>query len=250
MIRSSVCAALAIAAAAGSASAQNNYYLRSVNGDAWGGQGNQAAMNVAFGQGNYLIDSYETLNMGQVFGPNTDLIYIDGGNGNASSFKAFFAKNQAAIENWVSAGGCLFANSAGWYESQINIGFNNTIINGQVYDAQFNAVDPAHQVFNGPFNPSGPSYTGNYASHGYISGGQGLTAIGQNGSGQASLVDFFYGNGHVLVGALTDPEQWWQPQPNAINVRANMLAYTCRVPAPGAAALLGVSGLLAARRRR
>jgi hypothetical protein len=247
MVKVTVCAALALAAGA---SAQNNYYVRSVNGDAWGCGGNQAAMDVAFGQGNYLIESYETMNIGQVFGPNTDLVYIDGGNGNATSFKNFFNANKGAIEAWVDAGGCLFANAAGWYESQINIGFNNTIINGNNYSPNFNAVDANHPVFNGPFTPAGPSYSGNYASHGYISGGPGFTAIGQNGAGQPSLVDFWWGSGHVMVGALTDPQCWWSPQPNAVNVRANMLAYTCRIPAPGAAALLGIGGLIAARRRR
>jgi hypothetical protein len=250
MKKTSMCVALAIAAAAGSASAGNMYYVRSVAGDAWGGTGNEQAMDIAFGNGNWQTDTYETLNVGNVFGPGTDLVYIDGGNGNATSFKNFFAANSKAIENWVSAGGCLFANSAGWYESQINIGFNNTIINGLTYDPVFNAVDPSHPIFNGPATPAGPSYSGNYASHGYISGGQGLTALGKNGAGQASLVEFYSGGGHVLVGALTDPALWWQPQPNSVNVRANMLSYLCRIPSPGAAAMLGAGGLMAFRRRR
>lgn len=250
MLKTSMCAALAIAAAAGSASAQSHYYLRSVNGDAWGCGGNEAAMDVAFGQGNYAIDSYETLNMGKVFGPNTECIYIDGGNGNATSFKNFFAANSGAIENWVSGGGSIFINSAGWYEPQINVGFKNTIINGQAYDPVFTVSDPTGPIAAGPYQPAGTNYTGNYASHGFISGGPGFTVLGTNSSGQASLVDFFWGGGHVLVGALTDPQCWWQPQPNSINARANMLTYTCRIPAPGAAGLLGVAGLIAARRRR
>lgn len=250
MMKSSVCAALAIAAVAGSASAGNDYYLRSINGDAWGGTGNEQAMDIAFGQGNYLIDTYETLNVGTVFGKDTDCIYIDGGNGNATSFKNFFAANKTAIENWVAAGGNLFANSAGWYESQINIGFNNTIINGLTYDNVFTAVDPNGPIAAGPAQPAGTNYSGNYASHGYITSGQGITALGKNGAGQTSLAELFFGNGHVLVGALTDPALWWQPQPNSVNARANMLTYMCRVPAPGTAALLGIGGLVATRRRR
>jgi hypothetical protein len=250
MIRNSVCAALAIAAAAGSASAQNTYYIRSVNGDAWGCGGNQAAMDVAFGPGNWGTLSYETLNVGQTFSDDTSCVYIDGGNGNATSFKNFFATNPTAIENWVAGGGSIFINAAGWYESQINVGFQNTIINGNTYDNVFHVPDAGGPIAAGPFQPAGQNYTGNYASHGFISGGPGLTTLGENGAGQASLVDFFWGGGHVVVGALTDPQCWWQPQPNAINVRANMLNYMCRIPAPGSVALLGVGGLVALRRRR
>jgi len=250
MKRTLTCAALAIAAAAGSTTAGTPYYIRSVNGDAWGGNGNEQAMDIEFGNGNYQIASYETLNVGQVFSNNTSLVYIDGGDGNATSFKQFFAANHTAIENWVSAGGCLFANAAGWYETQINLGFQNTIINAPVYDPTFNAADPNNPIWSGPHTPAGTSFSGNYASHGYISGGPSPTTLGKNGQGQPSLVMFDWGQGNVMVGALTDPALWWQPQPNAVNVRANMLDYLCRVPAPSSAALLGLGGLVASRRRR
>jgi hypothetical protein len=234
--------AVTLLACAAGAAAQDKYYLRSQNGDAWGQNGNDLAMDAAFGAGNWIEDAYETINFANVFDAGTELIYIDGGNGNANSFKAFVEGNIGAIENWVAAGGCLFLNAGTWYGVSIDTGFGGTSINGGAYQVQFDAINPAHPIFSGvPAN-----FTGNSASHNSVTGG---TPIANGELGQTSLAEFAWGSGGVLLGGLTD-SNFWSPQPDAVTVRANMLMYVCRIPAPGAGALLGIGGLVALRRRR
>ena len=42
------------------------------------GTTNETTMNTAFGQGNWQLGHFETINVAQVFGPGTCTIFIDG----------------------------------------------------------------------------------------------------------------------------------------------------------------------------
>ena len=70
-----------------------------------------------------------------------------------------------------------------------------------------------------------------------------------DGFGDSVLAELSWGSGGVLVGGMTAP-QFHDPDPDSINLHANIIAYTTTVPAPGALALLGLGGLAFRRRRR
>ena len=73
---------------------------------------------------------------------------------------------------------------------------------------------------DGPF-ATGTSYTGNSASHNYITGGG--TALIKTESGEASLTEKDYGTGSVMLGGLTASD-FWQSSEGAKKLRANMFA--------------------------
>lgn len=239
--------ALVVVASAGAALAANDhYYLRSQSGYAWGATGENQAMDIAFGPGNWIDDAYETANLGAVFSANTDSVFIDGGDGNGGSFKSFIEANHQVLQDWVFNGGCLFLNAATWGES-IDCGFGGVNLE-YGYFGDWYASDPNHYILTGPAQPTATYIAGGSASHNRVTG-PGLTVLSTDGFGDTSLADMTYGSGHVMFGGLTDPSFWYGDPTAALNVRANMFTY-CPIPTPGAVGLLGLAGLTAARRRR
>lgn len=245
-MKSSITALLVLACAGSALAAGDHYYMRSINGDAWGQNGERTAMDIAFGAGNWIDQPYETANLGAVFSSNTDSVFIDGGDGNGTSFKTFVESNRSTLENWVAQGGCLFLNAATWGDS-IDCGFGGVNIE-YGYFGDYYASDPNHYITTGPAQPTATYIAGSSASHNRITG-PGLTTLATIADGTVSLAEMPYGAGHVMFGGLTDPNFWFGDTTAALNVRANMFSY-CPIPSPGAGALLGLAGLAATRRRR
>ena len=82
---------------------------------------------------------------------------------------------------------------------------------------------PAHPVFNGPFTPITTSFTGGSFSHASVHGG-GISPILLDDTGDASLAELRWGLGAAPFGGMTT-DNFHQPQPEAANLRANILAY-------------------------
>lgn len=245
------CATLVVLAGAAGAFAQTHYYATGWN-DPWFNQTNDAAMNTAFGNGNWSKQNFNTMNVQQVFSKQTECVFIDGGDSNAIDLANFLGANLPLIENWVAGGGGLFLNAAPNVGGDINFGFGGVkLLFNPPYnhgDSTFNAVNGGDAIWNGPFTPCGTAFTGSFSHHATLTGG-GTTPLAVDSRGENPLVDLYWGSGHVVFGGLTT-DNFWNPQPNAANLKANILSYACRVPTPGAGALLGLGGLIVTRRRR
>lgn len=263
------CVVLAAAVAAGvglwcgDVSAGPVVYVRSSLGQPWSQSTNETAMDRVFGSGNWSDLRYETLSPAAVFSAATPFAYLEGGDNNANALKAFLTANQAAIQSWVNAGGRLLVNAAPNEGGNIGLGFGVTLnYNGNATSgSQAAAVNPGDPVFAGPFGPAGPAYTGTFFSHAFLTGG-GLTPWLTDEFNRTVLGGLSSGAGSVVFGGLTT-DNFHSPQPNAANLRANVIAFASGaatrlndprdVPEPATWAVfaaVGFVGGLAGRQRK
>jgi hypothetical protein len=133
----------------------------------------------------------------------------------------FLNANRTLMENWVSNGGVLYLNSAGWTTSVV-YGFGGVQAVLYPTSANGNAVNPAHPIFNGPFLPAGTAFTGGSLAHDHIVGGS--TSPIMTGQAGVLLSETAWGSGWVIFGGLT-ASNFWSPIPNNANLMANILAY-------------------------
>ncbi len=198
-------------------------YLRSAIGLPWSSAANETQMDRVFGPGNWQDLRYEAAKSETLFSPHTAFIFMEGGDNNAAALKTFLDANIATIQNWVSAGGRLFLNAAPSQGGSISFGFGITL-NFPDFTSAAAAALPTHPIFNGPFTPVGTSWTGTAFAHASISGPS-LTSLIQNSSnGRTVLAEMAYGKGKILFGGMT-VDSFDSPQPEAQNLRANILAY-------------------------
>ena len=234
--------------AVGSANAANVY--QNAGTDAWETDGNEQAMDLAFGAGNWALNSGYTMT---AFTGN-GLLYLDGGANNDIALNNFLSSNMAQIQQYVFDGGHLFINSAGW-NTDVNMGFGGVVATLEPsYTfassvATVNAAGVAAGLTNGGITSN---YTAYYFSHDIITGGTGLTSF-IDGSAGAILAGMNYGTGFVMFGGQTDPT-FHLPDFEAITLRANELKYVAApsaVPVPGAVWLFasGLLGLGALRKK-
>jgi hypothetical protein len=244
--------AVSVLVCCGMAQASNPVLLRPLGDDQWGQGGHVNAMNDVFGNGMWQDLRWENINPKDVFSANNDCIFIEGGNSGADKMETFINSNQALIENWVASGGRLLINSAPNVGDGMSLGFGGVQLNYWDGDGAGVAVDLSHPVYDGPYGTAGGFLNGSSWNHASVTGG-GISPITLNsGNGNPNLAELPWGGGHVLFGGLTldffySHGSWTQPDSNVYF--KNLLAYTC-VPTPGAASLLGLAGLAAARRRR
>jgi uncharacterized repeat protein (TIGR01451 family) len=199
-------------------------YLRSAAGAPWGSTANETAMDRVFGAGNWQDLRYETINPGVVLSPVSTFIFMEGSDFTALELQGFLITNMVAIQNWVTNGGSLFLNAAPNEGSGMSFGFGGVTLTYPDFVSTGIAVVPAHPIFNGPFTPVGTNWSGTYFAHATVSGG-GLAALIQNtASSTIVLGEKNYGAGHVLFGGMTT-DNFHSPQPEASNLRANILAY-------------------------
>ena len=159
-----VTGALAAAAMAAPASAADIIYMTGTS-NPWGNTANNAAMNTAFGAGNY-----QTANGFNVsaFDGTYDFVYLDGGDGISGEFDAFLAANVALIESFVNGGGTVFLNAARWTNPTLDLGFGTQLI-GEEYSN--NAALTADGIAAGlGANGAGTAWTGTYFSHDVVTG--------------------------------------------------------------------------------
>lgn len=235
---------LAAVGTATAALAQDVYYVDSGT-PPWGMPDYALAMDNVFGAGNWTGATYG-IDPNTLLSDSTSFIYLEGSDSSANELSAFLGANLGALENWVAGGGTLYMNAAPNEGGNINFGFGTTgvLLTYPSFSAEGHAVDPNHPVFDG----IATSYTGNSFGHATLSGGD-ISPIIENESGLTVLAEKGWGDGGVVFGGMTAPF-WQDPQPDSQILLENILGYTTGLPAPGAAVLLGLGGLVAARRRR
>ena len=220
--------------------AQGVAYIHDQSGNPWGANSYNVEMDAVFGPGNWQNVTFQGVNANTLFSASNCFIYADGGASSDIGMSNFFASNQVLIQNWVTNGGHLFANSAGWY-NDVPVGFGGVVLflgpggcgncaNGSP-TASITAGQNAHPIFVGPNVPIGTNWTGNYYSHDCINGPSGTQLITGSGGNTKILTELNYGGGKVFFGGMTS-SQFHAPSPNAINVKKNMLAYMvpCQPP--------------------
>lgn len=228
-----------------------NFYVRSTVGSPWGVDTNEQAMNLAFGAGGWNQAFFETTNAASLFSAANQFVYLEGGDSNADELETFLTANLSTIQSWVSAGGSLFVNAAPNEGNGMSYGFGGVTLNYPDFGSSVSAVDASHPIFNGPFGTT-TSFTGNAFAHATVTGG-GITSLIKNEFGGSVLAELLYGNGIALFGGMTTTN-FQQPNPQALNLRANIIAYGANYGAtaiPTPALLPGLIGMgIAAMRKR
>ncbi len=200
------------------------YYIRSNTNNPWGQVTNEAAMDAAFGAGNWTQAFFETLVMGTVFSPGTNFVFLEGSDGGANELNTFLTTNLAAIEAWVNGGGKLILNAAPNEGSNINFGFGGTTLVYTDFSGNVAAVDPLHPAFVGPLTPTATAMSGTSYGHATISGTGYTNILLDSADSGVVLAEKDWGAGLVIVGGMTTTN-WHSPSPQAFNFRANLFNY-------------------------
>jgi hypothetical protein len=224
--------AVSLTPLAGTLLGQAAYVRSGVGGEPWGINDNRTAMDRVFGAGNWNDLQYETIDPAALFSPAVHFIFMEGSDANANALNTFITANMGTMQSWVSNGGSLFINAAPNEGGNINLGFGVTLnFNLSYTTASFGgtAALPLNPIFNGPFQPVGTAWTGSYFGHATITGA-GVTPLIIDTSTSATILgEMNVGLGHVLFGGMTQPT-FHTPQPQAQNLRANILAYGNTTP--------------------
>lgn len=228
------------------AQAQTAAYIRGAS-QPWGESTNESAMDLAFGAGNW---SNLTMSGGVApFLPAAGykFIFLEGGDGTATELNNYLTANRTQIEAFVSAGGRLLLNSAPNQGGNIDFGFGGVMLTYPGFSRSVVAANASHPVFLGPLGPVVTSYTGSSFGHAVV--GPSINAIiigapGDGAAGQTVLGEKTFGSGCVMLGGMTT-DNFHAPQPDAHNLRANILSYGaagCRATAPTKAVPVPLGG--------
>jgi hypothetical protein len=201
-------------------------YIRGASAP-WDRSTNEAAMDAAFGAGNW--DDLRMADGAGPFAPGAHtFIFLEGGDDTAIELSNFLAANKTAIENFVNGGGALLLNSAPNQGSNIDFGFGGVTLTYPSFTGTVTAVDATHPIFIGPFTPVVTDYTGGWFGHAIVGGGVTPLIIGAPGddsAGETVLGEMAFGSGLVMFGGMTT-DNYHSPQPEAANLLANIVTYT------------------------
>jgi MYXO-CTERM domain-containing protein len=222
---------LAGVSAVASSAAADVYYLSLTGTSPWGGSTDAAAMDLAFGAGNWSGVALPSVTLSTVFARGNPFVWIEGGNGAADETEAFLNTNRATIEAWVTAGGGLFLNAAPNEGDGMSLVFGRTLVYPD-FGGTATPVNTGNAIWNGPFFPGTATMTGGSFAHASILGaGTGL--LQDEGGGNFELLTFDTGTGRVALGGLTSTN-FWTPTDRALNLRANVLRHVSDRDADGA----------------
>jgi MYXO-CTERM domain-containing protein len=199
-------------------------YVRSSVAAPWGVSTNETAMDTVFGAGAWDDLRFETVDPDTLFSPSYQFVWLEGSDSNADELNAFFTANQTAIEDWVNNGGTLFMNAAPNEGGNMDWGFGGITLTYPIYSASGHASDGSHPIWNGPNLPVSQNFTGNSYAHASISGAGPIPVIESDAGGDPQVAEMDWGSGHVMFGGLTT-DNFWSPQPDCANLRANIVAY-------------------------
>ena len=189
----------------------------------WNSNTYASTMDAVFGVGNWDRFDFNVI-ASTVFSRNYRFVYVDGGDFAGNLFNTFVGNNRGLLESWVTCGGRLLLNAAPNIGGNINLGFGGVQI---IYPSFTPSViqASAHDIFNGPFLPTGSNYTGNFFGHSIVGPPTMKTIIRENGGTNAAvLAESFWGGGIVMFGGMTSTN-FHGPQPNATNLKQNILSY-------------------------
>lgn len=202
-------------------------YSNTTGGEPWFTTNNSTAMTTVFGAEGVGWNRafYETLDPLSVFSSDNCFVFMEGSDGHAAELESFLAANGTTIENWVASGGKLLLNAAPNEGDGMSFGFGGTSLIYAYFTSNATALDPGHPIFNGPYTPAGTDYSGTSFGHARVTG-TGLTNLMEDlfGPGNIVLAEKAWGDGHVMFGGMTT-DNWHDPDPNAANLRANIIAY-------------------------
>jgi len=205
-------------------------YLRSQVGTPYGTMSNEALMEQVFGLNGWDDARFETVDPSFVFAPNRPVIFMDGSDNGAQEMEDFLNANRARMEAWVTAGGSIFLNASPNEGDGMSMGFGVNLFYGDFADSAV-AVSANHPMLLGPYLPVGTQWQGFSFSHASVSGSGLLPILINPFSESFILAEKSFGAGHVLVGGM-NPVDFHSPNPEASNLRANMLAYCLALYAP------------------
>lgn len=216
-------------------------YLYSANANSpWSNTTNNAAMDAAFGAGAWDLLRFETVNVVNLLADH-DTLFLDGSDRNADELEAFLNVNLSLLEAWVAQGNSLFINAAPNEGNGMNLGFGGVVLRYSDSSNSGSIVDTAHPIFQGPSTPVIATYFGSSFTHASVSGG-GITHLVNDNTGDAVLAELRWGRGTVLFGGMTTTN-FHSPQPQASNLRSNILAYAAsQVQAGGAYSFQAAAG--------
>ncbi len=218
----------------------------------WGVSANEAAMDQAFGAGNWA-----DLRMADGAGPfqvdsGFRFIFLEGGDVTANELNTYLQTHRAQIENFVSAGGALLLNAAPNQGGNIDFGFGGVELIYPAFSNNVVAADPNHPVFLEP-EPVATAFSGSFFGHAILGNGLNPILIGAPGDDQAGeivLGEMTFGNGRVLLGGMTT-HNFHAPGADAATLRANIIVHAADgaevTPPPPALAvpIFGLPGLIA-----
>ena len=234
-------------------------YLRDQAAEPWDEETNDQAMQMVFGD-NWEEEFFQTVDTGTgsggLFASSVRFIYLDGGDAGADELEAFLAAHEAALKAFTDRGGRLFLNSAPNEGDGMSYDGRQLAYDGATtFTSAVGAADPTHPIFAGPSTPVTTEYTGSSFAHA-VWQGTGLTPLilGHQNDDASDPLDpnrivlAQYRNscsGVTLLGGMTTTN-FHNPQPEALNLRANMIAYAANTPFDTCAPTSASSGCVSA----
>jgi hypothetical protein len=192
----------------------------------WGSTSNEQAMDMVFGVGNWSDLRFSTVDPSALFSGGTSFVFLEGSDGCANQLDTFLQSHLGLIENWVLTGKGLFLNAAPNVGGNINFGFGGVTLIYPDFGDSGTAWNTGHPIWNGPW--SAPlEFSGNSYAHASIQNNSPYSVepiILDTWDGSYDLVELHGWNGRVMFGGLTTAN-WWSPQPQSQNLRANIIAY-------------------------
>ncbi len=202
-------------------------YSNVTGGEPWFSTSNTTAMTAVFGAEGVGWNRafFETVDPLAVFNSENCFVFLEGSDGFAIELENFLTANMTTIENWVASGGKLLLNAAPNEGDGMSFGFGGTSLVYAYYTSNATSLDATHPIFNGPFMPAGLDYSGTSFGHARVTG-TGLTNLMADAFALDNIVlaEKAWGDGMVMFGGMTT-DNWHDPDPNASNLRANIIAY-------------------------
>jgi hypothetical protein len=221
-------AVLAGTALAGAPATAGIVYM--TGGDPWENTTNDAAMDTAFGSGNWTkVSGYSA----SPFTTANSFVFVDGSDENGYDFASFLTASTAAITSYVNAGGLVFANMAknngpnelaGPFGSTYTSGFNQSVsLTAAGLAAGLSAGGAGSSWTGGSFGhdvvTGGTCYVsgsvgcvfagGTQGSGAYFVGGQTTTNFHSEGGEQLLVNQLTMASGGTLAaGAVPEPASW------------------------------------------
>lgn len=139
-----------------------------------------------------------TANASLVFNSSCCFAMIEGGDGTQAAWENYLTTNSATILNWVSNGGALLIQSAGWNGGSFT--FGGGTFNQDVYYPDATLTAAGVSAFT--FLPTPASQSGNYMAHDTI-GGNLTVFMTEDINGNPIVAGERYGKGYIMYSGLT-----------------------------------------------